>query len=168
MQKMFLRFWNIFSDGIWVSTKDLTLLTSDVTDHECEELFLLAPSWAMWSKVCVCVIRLCGQEGKKPTKTQFWFTLGTCWLFSKTQRESESLGIFFHCVTRILKMPAQAKRRRIGEVSDKDSTSSLDESDADYQDEDPSEDPKVFFWVLYHTTRHQENTSVTPMRPVNL
>lgn len=65
-------------------------------------------------------------------------------------------------------MPAQAKRRRIGEVSDKDSTSSLDESDADYQDEDPSEDPKVFFWVLYHTTRHQENTSVTPMRPVNL
>ena len=49
-------------------------------------------------------------------------------------------------------MPAQAKRRRIGEVSDKDSTSSLDESDADYQDEDPSEDPKVFFFgtVPYH------------------
>lgn len=98
----------------------------------------------MVQSVCVCyqIMWSRRQEANKDTVLVYPWHLLTVLQNPKGIRITWH---FFHCVTRILKMPAQAKRRRIGEVSDKDSTSSLDESDADYQDEDPSEDPKVFF-----------------------
>ena len=70
----------------------------------------------MWSK----------ERERDQIKTQFWFTLGTCWLFSKPRRNQNHAAPVFllrksHQV--FLNMAAQAKRRRIvkqdeGEHSD--------------------------------------------------